>query len=71
MYKTVYVIQYDRVVKGELKKVTVKIDDNPYHDIELESPNIELFDTEEEAKQRLKETLHNEMKKLGEKLEAL
>lgn len=71
MYKTVYTIQRDSVQKGELAKVHVKIDDNPYHNIEMEAPNIEFFDTPEEATKALREKLEKDMAKLGEKLEEL
>lgn len=71
MYKTIYVIQGDRVVKGELRKVVVDTDGNTYHDITLEAPNIEFFENEKDAKTRLREKLQEDLRKIGEKLEEL
>lgn len=71
MYKTIYVIRDNKVVKGELAKVFVKIDDNPYHNIEMEAPNIEVFEEEEDAKKELREKLELQKKRIDEELETL
>lgn len=70
-YKVVYTIWGQKIQKGELAKISIKIDDNPYHNIEMSAPNIELYYSEEEAKKALQASLHAQMKEISERLEEI
>ena len=70
-YQTVYVISGQRVVKGELKQVRIKIDDNPYDDVTQDAPNLEFYYTEAEAQKALKVSLHEQMDEIAKRLEDL